>query len=525
MVRMSLKMDWRGSRNPWGGIHQAKKSKFPPLMLVIFTNFFFSLVLSIPFALGQELFFALVISSLGGMFFLTLQMLLEFNNLIITPTDYLVISPHPVNSRTFYTAKLIHLSVYVGILTAALAFLPALAAAVKYHSLLAAVGTLVTFSLGNLFAAFFVVNLYVFIIKKLKRSSMEKVLGYLQLLLMFLSYLSLISMSQIIAKAGAFDFSRLTWLFLSPSYWFAAWVKMWSQGWNPTDFGTGMFGIAVLVLAYQFGASYLSLTYAESLAKPDDSKSSASRGRIYSLLSRFLNSEEKAVLLLIRAQFQHDTKFRLTLMWLFGIMIAYLVYGSLNNMVVRNPFNLAASGSSEGNFLFSLALAYLPIFVGDAVKYSPSFRAAWVFYATPLDRLKLVLAVKKVMILFFVVPFSLFLCAVFLYYFHNIVHALLHTFFLVLLTILVLSVYFMFQADVPFSKERTAGQTSASMIGMLLLASVISILPIILLSFLGYGGYGWYTFFVVCLIGINLFLTNRQRRSFAKRIRTWEFEA
>ncbi len=124
LYKTALKLDWRGSTNPFTAM-QGKRGKFPGIVVVILMNIFFSFMLSMMFNIAPSFFLALVLASTGGMVIIAMQLLIEYSHIIISPDDYHVISPLPVNSKTYFQAKLYHLFVYVSILSLSVSFFPA----------------------------------------------------------------------------------------------------------------------------------------------------------------------------------------------------------------------------------------------------------------------------------------------------------------------------------------------------------------------------------------------------------------
>ncbi len=260
MVGVSLKHDWRGASNPMTGTVN-KKSKFPGIMIIFIMNLIMSIFLGAIFIPVSGLFTGLVLAAAGAMTVVAIQVLLEFGNIIISPDDYHVIGPHPVNSRTFYTAKLVHLLIYVTILSATVSVAPAIFAAFATGSIWSAPVVLIHFWVTNVFAAVLVMNLYTLILKKVDRRRLERMLGYLHMILNIGFYIALNVVTRVAKKVLlGFDVESLPWLKILPSYWFASWIKLIEEGWDLYIFMLGLLGLAVLYGLSRMAFSYLSLT-------------------------------------------------------------------------------------------------------------------------------------------------------------------------------------------------------------------------------------------------------------------------
>ncbi len=68
------------------------------------------------------IYFSFLIFSIGT------SLLLEFQSIVLSPDDHRLLAYHPIDSRTFFAARLTAVLVYVGIMTASLGPLPTLAA-------------------------------------------------------------------------------------------------------------------------------------------------------------------------------------------------------------------------------------------------------------------------------------------------------------------------------------------------------------------------------------------------------------
>ncbi|MBU0982972.1 MAG: hypothetical protein KKA42_03815, partial [candidate division Zixibacteria bacterium] len=527
LLRTSLKLDWRGTNNPFAG-YQNTKSKIPGMAVILGINFFASISLSGVVALVADEFSALVLSAGMGMLLVAIQVLLEFGNVIVSPNDYNILAPHPINSRTYYVTKLAHMLVYVGILSASLTILPAIVAGITMGA--AAIPILILhYLLCNVFAAVFVVNIYTWILQKVDRQRLERWLGYVHTVMVLGVMLVLNGLFRFLKDAvKGFNVESVVWLKALPSYWFGTPIRLVLYGWDTLTFSLFLLGLLALFVLARYAFSHLSLSYAESLTRTAWSRrhtpTPGKTGPFIRLLTWRAGPEDLALLTLVRSNFKHDTQFRLGIMAIFPLMLFYLVYGMMiAEGGVRDPLNPLPGTDGIANMLFGFMATVSPYMILPAFQASKEWQAAWVFYATPLDRLKLVLAMTRFARLVIMLPMSITLFGLFCVLYGNPLHAAMHTVVLMLLSLIGVAVINTFRVYLPFARENTTASYQAAVLTPMLLSMALLGIPTAVISYVGYGGYlGWAASVGLLLLILLLFSRNRDRR-IIRAAATWEF--
>jgi len=528
MIDVSFKNDWRGSSNPMTG-GSGKKSKFPGILIILIMNVVMSIFLGAIFIPVSDLFAGMVLAATGAMVVVAVQVLLEFGNIIITPDDYHVIGPHPVNSRTFYTAKLVHLLIYVSLLSAAISIAPAIFAAVNAKSFWAGPIVLLHFWITNIFAAVLVMNLYTLILKKVDKHRLERILGYVHMGLNIGFYVGINVLTRVMKNVLiGFDIDTLPWMKALPAYWFAGGVRLGLSGWDWETFLIALLGLTILGGLARMAFSYLSLSYAESLTRTAWTRAVKARRPIppfvQNLWYRISNHEERALLTLVRANFKHDIQFRLGILAFIPLLLLYMIYGFITaGGNVRDPLAPLPETQVMTNILLGMAVIILPNMILSIMQTSKSWKAAWVFFATPLDRVNLIRAVDRIIMTVIVLPIGLLMCGMFIYMYGNLIHGVLHAAFMVLMTATGLTFLNIFSIRLPFAAESRPGNQVGSMIGPMLAAGVIFGVPIAVIASVGYGGYLGYAIVVVATLILNWLLGRGRVRRIRKVAATWEF--
>jgi len=529
LFRVSLLLDWRGSTNPMDAT-RSKRSKFPPFLVIILMNIVYSIIIAVIMAKASDPYLGLVIGGLTAMILVGFQVLLEYGNIIISPDDYGVISPHPVNSRTFYIAKLAHVLFYITLLSLSISLIPAIVRMAISRDLAAVVFVPALFWILCIFAGFFMMNAYTVVMRFADRRRVERILGYVQLVLVLLFYGLYMLILGVEKLLPLLNSENAGWLVYLPPYWFACWIKLAETGWDPAAFQLGMLGLVVFAVAVVLGVSRLSLSYAETLSKQGPAKAPRATSRAVSAGSggfwrRFATREEHALLTLLRAQFRHDTKFRMSVFSIVPLLVFFLVYGLARGMSFSDPFLPAMESSGQSNAMMVFMVAYLPLAFLMLVNYSSSFRAAWIFHIAARDRIKLIIAARRMITLFFAAPFCLLLWVLYSYAIGHAVHALLHTIVLFLLIMVMYNIFQIIKSDIPFAQEMVRGQ-AGFMLGMLYLGNSLVIgVPVFLVTNYGYGSYLNYGIIVAVILTINFLLGIIRTRVLRRRVRQWEYMA
>ncbi len=534
LLKASLKTDMRSSSSRLGGERKSLLG-IPPIAFVLLMYFVVSVMLASVVGIGNDVFLGTFFLIAMQMVFIAITILLEFSNLILSPDDFPILAPHPVNSRTFFVAKMLHLAIYVTLLVISLGLIPAVVAAIKYKSaLLGPVLFLASWSSGIATALFFAV-FYTLMLRLGNRERMHRYLSYLQLLMMFFIYggyqfLPAVGRRMLTLTKSGFD---LSYLYLTPPGWFAAWPAFLNSSVSPAQVWAAIAGVVSLVVMYFLGISRLSIGYAQTLNETVEEQQSKSesrsevRGRpgmFNRLLQMFSAPEDRVVWQLMRKQFKYDNRYKLSVLMIIPLTLLYVYMGLKDGQVLADPFNVAAAIAKGGsNFTVYMALAFIPSMVIFGSAYSASYQAAWIYYTSPANRTRLVLASNRFATIFFCIPYLVFMCALMTYFFGSILHAVLHCVVLFFVLLVLVDLIALIAPRIPFSLPMKSGQRTGAMMITMFIPMVAVMAGMQLLSHVGYGGVIGYGTIVFVLILIVLLLSHLQRRIIPRRLAKIEF--
>lgn len=502
LVRAGLRQTVRGSLIPFAGGTERGPSRWA-FVVLIGTNVFYSLMLAAVMAKSADLFSGLVIGGTLILFVMAMQILIEFGQVVVTPDDYAVIGAMPVNSRTYYIAKLSQLVTLVSILTGAASIVPAVVTTIFRHSITAFFIVLVHFWVVSMTISLAVAVAYAWLMVRFNRRRVERWLGYIQFAFGLIIWAGIFILPDKIGPwLGGIDAAAHPVLQLSPGYWFAAWVRLFERGWNGGLFCLGMLGVAVLVILFRLISGSLSLTYAESLSAGTASRTtvrrSAGNTALGGFIRRLATAEDRAVFALTKAQFRHDTRFRMSILGSAALIfiIPVLVYIHKESFP-QDPF----LGPSRGAGTFQAWIGYFVCMAAMGVQMnismSNAWRAAWIYFVAPADHRNLVRAANRVVTVLLILPVLVGMWILFSFIFGAVFNAFLHAAYLSLLAMIALILGNLAKSNLPFATEYKSGSSSFGMFAIYLLDIFLVLPPIIVISRFGYGGYGGWALWMI----------------------------
>ncbi len=534
LFRTGMKLEWRGANNPFVGYGTGKSSKTPGMLMILGIMLIASVFLGAVMYINRDYFTGLTIIGMGAIGFVALQILIDFGSIIISPQDFDVLAPHPVNSKTYFTAKLMHLLAYTSIFTFTLAVFPMVAAAIKHQTWWAAPVVLLHFWICIILTSFAMMNLYTIVLKFVDKRRLERLMGYLQVVMIIglTSAWVLFSMSIVpedhLKVQPILTQAKLALEFL-PSYWLAGPFMLIVQGWNVKVALLSLTGYGLLLLLGRMAISYLSITYAETISKAGWNREIIPRKKESRITNKILellgNHEDVAIWQLMKAEYKNDIKFRLAILTAFWLPIVYI---GLSLLISEgdpiNPFAVISDGDPMMTLLLGMGMGFLPATLCSAMLSSKSWRASWVFFATPVDREKLVNAVSRIVSLILCIPLGLVLLICYIYFLGNTLHALLHTFTLITYGLLGLSFFNIFVVSIPFGTEQATGGFIGEALGPGIGWMLLSMAPAFIVARFGYGGYTGWAITVTGLMIVKWVFGIVRNVRINRKIRAWQFE-
>jgi hypothetical protein len=415
-----------------------------------------------------DIFFGALVAMSYTMFVVSTTVLLDYNSAVTSPDDYSILGFRPISSRTYFAAKLANVLIYTTAMTTVLAYLPTVSFFLKY-GVAAGFAGLAAFYACSVTVALAILSGYAWLMGAVGPDRLKRLLSVLQLILSFFIYGGFFMLRAVMTNGalGGFQLTRSWWLSLYPASWFASYLEL-AMGVHPavTIVPAALSVAAMIALAAGLGGR-LSLDYSERLAATINAASAASdKTRRSSTASAwFRTGESRAMSVLIKSQFRNNNRFRMTILTILPITVLYLMMGIYDGHL-SDPFAVAVTrgrrGGPDGMTFITVAIMVFPQLLKAAISRSEAFRASWIFFASPVDRAKLIRASCNVLVATFLVPYLVVIAAVLIYFVGAPTHVITHIALMGMVSYLALQLYVLIDPAVPFSQPLTAGRRSTS---------------------------------------------------------------
>lgn len=350
------------------------------------------------------------------MFFITLILITDYSSVILDTSDNTIILPRPVSSKTLLAARVTHIIIYIGQYAFCLCIVPLVVSFVA-HGWRAGVINIVA-SLLSIFLAFAATGgLYLLLIRFFQEERLKSIINLFQILttiFLLASYQLLPRMLQMADIKNMVDY--LPWWALPiPPLWMAGSVTVFVDQPFTALAGTCMLlAIITPFLLIWLSTKYLAPLFASRLADLGTSTVKTAPAETPATWWDKIASHvtqpgaERAAFQVVIRYFSRDRKLKLRIYPSIGyflvLAVLFLVRTKDNSQTWSNFFDQLPQ--THGYFM----LLYLVIFVvmGAAfeIYFSDEFKAAWIYYATPVEYPgKVLMGTLKAVFMQFFLPF------------------------------------------------------------------------------------------------------------------------
>jgi hypothetical protein len=471
---VALKLDFRGSALSQRNQAREVKVVISLIFQAIFYTFFGGIIAYLVWA-SRDLWLAGTIASTYIAFIIGTAVVLDHNSVISSPVDYAILGFRPVSSRTYFAVKLTNILVYTMALTTLAAWVPLLVASAR-HGWDVGIALLLDIYASSMATTLAIALGYATVLRSVGPDAIERVLSYVQMVMSFAVYGGQFLISGFVSRAtpGNWTMPASSWVLLYPGTWFGSYLELASGRTSTSVLASAAVSAAVvLVMASRLGGR-LSLQYSETLG----AMTVAARARAVQAADArkrralwFTSGEARAVALLVRSQFRHDHRFRMGVLGLLPFTLLYMFMG-VRNGAVADPFT---AGRSMQAWPLTMAVLASPAMLRMLLTRSEAFRASWIFFTCPSDRMKIARSSKDVLVAFFLIPYLLVVSAVYSYVVGNVVHVLVHVTFLGLLAHLVLQIALLLDPALPFSRPMQRSTNASVFFGFTLVTILVSL--------------------------------------------------
>ena len=522
LMVVALKLDFRGSALTQRQGEHETRVVISLIFQAIFYTLFGGIIAYLVWA-SRDLWLAGTIASTYIAFLIGTAVVLDHHSVISSPVDYAILGFRPVSSRTYFAVKLTNILVYTTALTTVAAWVPVLVTSAR-HGVGIGGALFLNIYASSTATTLAIALSYATVLRAVGPDAIERVLSYVQMIMGFAVYGGQFLISGVLSRTapGTWSLPASPLILLYPGTWFGSYLELASGRTSVGAIaGAAASIVAVVLMGSQLGGR-LSLQYSEALG----AMTVAARARAASAAEKrsrrgfwFASGEARAVALLVRGQFRHDHRFRMGVLGLLPFTLLYMVLG-FRNGAVADPFTATRNMKA---WPLTMAVLASPAMLRMLLTRSDAFRASWIFFTCPSDRMRIARSSKDVLVAFFLIPYLLVVSAIYAYVVGNVVHVLVHVAFLGLLAHLVLQIALLLDPALPFS--RPMQQTRVT--GFFLAFTFATILVSLFIQFYSARIYSDITWTiaavaVVVLIGLVIDLLTRARVS--RQAQLLEFE-
>lgn len=371
-----------------------KKDNQPPENTFLWTMFFYTLfggfialvLYSLPsFAFSMLLFFSYV------MVMIAMTLITDFSAILLDTSDNTIILPRPVDSRTLFVSRIVHIFLYLGQIAIGLSLLPAVVVLLKYGVAVLLLFVFAT-ALSVLTSVFITNALYLLILQFANEEKLKSVINYFQIVMAVF----IMGGFQLFPRfAGRFDwddyaFEITAWSFLAPPVWMAGALETcFYQIYDFPHLIMTACAVVIPPLGFWLVNQYLSPLFARKLGVVAIERAStkANNNNLAAKLSKWmtLSGLERAAFELVYHTLARDRKIKLKVYPTFGYIIVFVLV-----FTFRGGDDFATTWSNLPNTQYHLLMLYFAFMILQVaiyeLPYSDDFKASWIYFSAPIAK-------------------------------------------------------------------------------------------------------------------------------------------
>jgi len=488
IVEMKLLMDTRRVYMSWKqGQQKENKNHLTTILLLysLFGIFMGVAIYSMPsLIIGMILFHSYVI------FMMAMTLITDFSAVLLDTTDNQILLPRPINSKTLFMARLIHVLLYLLQFSVAICLVP-IAVTFFRFGFPAGLGMIITSQLSVLLAVFLTYLLYLLVLRFSTEQKIKDIVTYFQIgmtLFFTIGYQLIPRMIRVEQLSATFTVHWYSYLI--PPVWMAmALDSIYALNFDAVHVVMLILAISIPLLLYWIMSRFLAPSFAKQLANLNNDSEPAKkkvagvvkqRRSISTRLATVfcINSVERGAFQLTWKITGRDKTFRLQFYPALGyipIFVFIIIFSA-----GKNINNELAMLSYSNKFLW---LIYIPLFAVASsiplVTYNENFQASWIYHSMPVSKPGYLLSgnLKALVVKYFLPVYLAFFVFALFVWGPAIIDDFILGLFNSLVSLLVLSR--LSERFLPFSRQPNAKQQSGKFLQVILQMLIIALLVLI----------------------------------------------
>lgn len=393
IVETKMMMDKRRVYMGWKqGVHSENSNHLSMVLggYLLFGAIIALIIFSVPSMIG-----AMILMHVYIIFMMSMTLITDFSNILLDTADNQIILPKPVNDRTLFMARQVHIVLYILQFTMALCILPLIAVCIKY-GLLTGIASIITMLLSVVLAMSVTYILYFLVLRFSSEARMKEIITWLQIIMTVFFTVGYQFVMQVTAMAEITKDIHWHWYaYLLPPVWMASALEaVFTHSFNMHYAIMIVSALCIPLILFWILNRYLSPVFTATLsALHADARSgivSRDRGNqkksVSSIFSGWFEKTpvSKAIFEMVWKITGRDKTFKLQFYPMFGYTVVFLVF-----------FILLGDKKSAGSLISGLSTSvkylwfiYFPLFMIISaflsVSFSESYAASWIYHAAPV---------------------------------------------------------------------------------------------------------------------------------------------
>ncbi len=467
---------------------QTQKEPNNQLLMTLFVYAIMGLIIGFLILSLKQIVMAMTIFHSYILFMMAMTLITDFSAVLLDTTDNQIILPRPVNSKTFFVARLVHILVYLLQFTIALAVFPLIFIFISY-GILVGLAAIFTILLTVMLAVFITYLLYGIILRVSSEEKIKDIISWFQIAMTIIFAVGFQIIPRLIDVDKVMNVTMpIHWYtYLLPPMWMAnsleavqllkADLPHIAMIFMTIALPVFTFWIMIKFLAPSFAKKITAMGNTGAENKVIISEKGLQKRALEERLSQLIcsNKTEQAGFELTWKMTARDKSFKIQ----FYPSLAYLLVFAFI-FVFKSGKDVAATWNALGSSQSFLWFVYLPMFTLTAavalIAFNENFAASWIYLSRPLGKPgSLISGALKTLLVKFLLPVITILF-VFSYYMwgYRIIDDFVLGIFNNVLIFLLLS--HISKSYLPFSMQPSVKQQSGKFIQVILQMFVIAVL-------------------------------------------------
>ncbi|UZQ51228.1 hypothetical protein [Clostridium kluyveri] len=436
------------------------------------------------------------------MFMIMTSLISDFSSVLLDIRDKNIISSKPVHNETLSTAKIIHVCIYMFLITISISG-TALAAALIKQGFLFFLIFLIEIILSNLFIVIITALLYLVILKFFDGEKLKDIINYVQIILSItitLGYQFIGRLFNIVDLKPIL--TSKWWQYFLPPVWFSAPFELILN--HNYSYFIVIFAALALIVPIVSIIIYVKLipTFEKNLQKLNNNgvQGKKIKGKLSIALSSIIcsNREEKIFFKFASYMMKNEREFKLKVYPSLGFSLIFPFIFIFNSIGYESLSNIASSKMYLNLYFCTLILPSVIMMM----KYSVNYRGAWIYKTMPIENTASIFkGTLKAFIVKLMLPVYVLESILFVFIFGI---RIIPDIFVLLFNILLFTVicFKLMKKSLPFSEKL---QTSAQGEGLILIVLMILLGALAGIHyFCTFISYGIYVYLIILIILVTV---------------------